>query len=121
MGKLSSLSPFGLKCRELRLNADRRIIEHAEMLGITPADISDYELGRKVPSEEYVRRTAYWLRIEPHQLEALLARRDSNCGVAKFDNRERRELRDSRRIMRKAKSLSAMIVRLDDYRSGDKP
>jgi transcriptional regulator with XRE-family HTH domain len=113
---LSALTPFGLKCRELRLGADRRVIEHADALSITAAEITDYETGREVPSEEYIRATAYWLKIRPEDLEVLLRRRSRPGQVVKFTESEERELKKSRKTLRKVNSLSAFVMRLDDYR-----
>ena len=115
---LSALTPFGLKCRELRLKMDRRVIEHADALKLEPAEITDYETGQKIPSEEYVRQTAFWLRVQPVELESLLLRRPVEGRVIKFTDRERRSLRESNRLLQKAPSLSAFIMQIEDYRGG---
>ena len=117
---LTSLTPFGIKCRELRLNAERRVIEHADALSIEPAAITDYETGRKVPSEEYVLRTAYWLRVPTTELEKLLSRIPAENRIIQFTPQERESLQASRRLLGKAPSLSALILKLDEYRARDK-
>lgn len=118
MNQLSTIVPFGLKCRELRLKAGRRVIEHADMLDIEPAEITEYEVGLKIPDEHYIRATAYWLRVASEDLEALLARRSSEGQVVYFDENEKRELRRARRILKKSSSLSATILKLHDFQKG---
>src|SRR4051794_6659404 len=118
MDQLSALTPFGLKCRELRFNAGRRVIEHADQLGIEAAEISEYETGRKVPGEEYVRRTAYWLRTSPGDLECLLARRPNDASIIDFDQHETKALTRSRRSLKKIRKVSALVLKLQDFRKG---
>jgi transcriptional regulator with XRE-family HTH domain len=114
--QLSRLNAFGLKCRELRLKADYRLVEHADVLGVEPALITEYETGRLKPPESYVRQTAFWLRVEPRDLEALLKRRAASGHRAGLSPDEIRSLRASNKVMEQLPTLSAKILRLDEHR-----
>jgi len=115
--KLSALSPFGFKCRELRLAADRRLVEQAVFLGLEPATINDFETGQAMPDENYINKVAFWLRAKPADLEVLLNRRAKDCKIVNFSVSERNSLKKSRKILNKIANLSpAIIIRLQEYR-----
>ncbi len=115
--KLSALTPFGLKCRELRLAADRRLLEQAAFLGLEPSTITDYETGKAVPDEHYINKVAFWLRAKPNDLQDLLNRRAKDNKIIRFSTSERNSLKNSRKILNKIANLSpAIIIRLQEYR-----
>lgn len=59
-----STTEFGKIVRIARLDADVRLNEMAEALGITPAFLSGMETGRKKISPEWVAKIANYVRNE---------------------------------------------------------
>lgn len=110
--KTSELTPFGLKCRELRLARDQRILEQAEALDLEIAEVIDYETGKRQPTEAYAKQMALWLKASADDLKELLSRIPRDGAVVQFSRIETRELRTSRRSLGKTTLLSASVVKL---------
>jgi transcriptional regulator with XRE-family HTH domain len=60
---------LGQRIRELRDKQDISLREFAKMIEVTPAHLSDIELGRRFPSEGLLKRIAAKLRIDITDLE----------------------------------------------------
>jgi transcriptional regulator with XRE-family HTH domain len=70
MRKLTEMTPLGEYIRELREKHDVSLRELAKTLELSPAFISDIELGRRFPSEEVLADIAKALKTTIKDLEA---------------------------------------------------
>lgn len=61
---------LGQRIRELRDAKDVSLREFAKKIDVTPAHLSDIELGRRFPSEGLLKRIAAGLRVSVAELEA---------------------------------------------------
>ena len=64
------MTTLGQRIRELRDGMDVSLREFAKKLGVTPAHLSDIELGRRFPSDALLKRIAANLRVSVQDLEA---------------------------------------------------
>jgi transcriptional regulator with XRE-family HTH domain len=62
---------LGQRIRELRAERDISLRELAKQLGVSPAFISDVELGRRYPSEPLLSSIAKLLKVKVEELKAL--------------------------------------------------
>lgn len=64
--------PLGKTIREIREDRDLSLREFAKKLGeVSPAHVSDIELGRRFPSEDLLQRMARVLSVEFSDLKKL--------------------------------------------------
>lgn len=61
---------LGQRIRELRGAEDYSLREFAAKIGVTPAHLSDVELGRRFPSPDLLKRIASNLKVSGAELEA---------------------------------------------------
>ncbi len=64
------MKTFGQRIRELRENRDLSLRELAQKLDLSPAFVSDVELGRRYPSEEVLVKMAKLLGVEVEDLKS---------------------------------------------------
>jgi transcriptional regulator with XRE-family HTH domain len=60
---------LGERIRQLRDAKDVSLREFAKQIEVTPAHLSDIELGRRFPSEQLLKRIAVQLGVRLEQLE----------------------------------------------------
>jgi len=64
--------PLGTRIREIREECDLSLREFAKKLGdVSPAHVSDIELGRRFPSDELLQKMARVLNVEFEDLKQL--------------------------------------------------
>jgi len=63
------IKTLGQRIRELRDERDFSLREFARTLDVTPAHLSDIELGRRFPSENLLKRIAHKLKVNVSDLE----------------------------------------------------
>ena len=63
------MKTFGEQIRELREGKDISLRELAKKLGLSPAFLSDVELGRRYPSKKVLRQLANELGVKAEELE----------------------------------------------------
>jgi transcriptional regulator with XRE-family HTH domain len=64
------MKTLGQRIRELRENRDLSLRELAQKLDLSPAFVSDVELGRRYPSEEVLVKMAKLLGVEIEDLKS---------------------------------------------------
>ena len=67
---LAMIKTLGQRIRELRDGKDVSLREFAKKIDVTPAHLSDIELGRRFPSEALLKRIAASLKVSVAELEA---------------------------------------------------
>ena len=58
-----ALTTLGSYCRNLRTYRGKNMLEQAEALSVSVAEISSIETGQKNPDSEFVRKFAVWLDL----------------------------------------------------------
>src|SRR5690606_36315351 len=64
----SSLSLFGLKCRELRLARGLSLADQSNGMKMLPSEISGVEAGDVAPTADYITRFGAWLKLDALEL-----------------------------------------------------
>lgn len=72
------LTPFGKKVRQLRIEGDLLLIDHARALNVSSAYVSATETGAKSPSDDYVAKTMKFFTDHGLKADDLLSLADQS-------------------------------------------
>src|SRR3569833_1280264 len=79
----STLSQFGLKCREVRFARGLSLADQAIGMSMLPSEISGVETGGAAPTEDYIVRFGAWLKLDALELSKFrVFARDGNNVVS---------------------------------------
>lgn len=105
----STLTQFGLKCREARAKHSRSIADQAIAMDVLPSEISQIEMGESLPSMSYVQKFGQWMGFDALEISKfrVFARPVNN--VVQF--RPNKIHQESRKLFRRVNQLSPEEIR----------
>jgi transcriptional regulator with XRE-family HTH domain len=103
----SSLTPFGMKCREYRMRSQRSLGEQATYLRVSPSDLSEIETGARPVPQGLPESIGQWLELPPLDVTLLVRLSTADSNVVYLDERHRK----SRKLFRKINRLSPAQIR----------
>jgi hypothetical protein len=103
----STLTPFGLKCREHRIRLQKSLGEQATFLGIKTSELSEIETGNRPVPNEIPDRLGFWLGLHALEVSVLRQLATANANVVYLNKKHR----ESRKLFRKINRLSPAEIR----------
>lgn len=104
----STLTQFGLQCRETRQRFGKTVADQAVSLGLKPSDIAKIEMGEAPITSEYIESFGRWLNLGELSTSKfrVFARTDN---VVPF--RRNKSHQEARKLFRKVNQLSPSEIR----------
>jgi hypothetical protein len=103
----TSLTPFGLKCREHRMRYQRSLGEQAAFLRMKTSMLSEIEIGARPVPQGMPERIGRWLDLPVLDISLLKRLSTANSNVVYLDKKHRA----SRKLFRKINRLSPAEIR----------
>lgn len=106
----STLSQFGLKCREARVARGLSLADQASGMRLLASEISGVEeAGGTVPTEEYIARFGAWLELDALELSKFKVFARERNNVVPFKPSKAHQ--ESRRLFRKVNQFTPAQIR----------
>ena len=104
----STLTQFGLECREARRQFGKTVADQAAFLGIKPSEITKIEMGELPVTRDYIERFGNWLDLgDLYKSKFRVYSRTDN--VVPF--RPNKSHQEARKLFRKVNQLSPSEIR----------
>ncbi len=107
----SSLTGFGIECRQIRTARGVRMIDQAKYFGCSPSFVSAIETGDKPVPEGYVEKFCDWMRMDSNTKKQLQILADSRTNVIRFTPISKEKAAIARRLFRKINKMTPDEIR----------